>query len=142
MAEGVHAVFKEGMHFSVDTFDGVPPIDLDAAEDVGGQGKGSRPLKLILASVAGCTGMDVISILRKKRQDVTGLELDVSGDRREDHPRTFTKIYVKYIITGRDVDPRAVERAIELSETKYCPAINLIGSIIPVESSYEIVEAD
>lgn len=139
-SEEVNVVLEAGMHFTVDTGAGMP-IHLDAAPEVGGQGKGARPLRLMLASVGGCTAMDVISILRKKRQDVTGLEVRVRGDRQDEHPRLYTRIYMTYVVTGHTVDPRAVERAIELSETRYCPAINLLKQVVPVESNYEIVEA-
>lgn len=137
----VIATLQDGMHFTVDTGDGQPPIPLDADPDVGGQDRGVRPLKLMLSSVAGCTSMDVISILRKKRQDVTGLQVKVAADQHTGgHPHLYTKLYVTYIVSGRNVDPAAVERAIELSTTKYCPAINLLRQIIPVETRYEIVE--
>jgi putative redox protein len=111
---------------------------LDSAPAVGGQEAGSRPLDLLLASLAGCTAMDVLSILRKKRQSVAGLEVHVSGRQAEEHPRVFTDIEVVYVVAGTDVDPRAVERAIELSETQYCPAYAMLGKTATITSRYEI----
>lgn len=138
----VSVILKEGMHFEADPGDGVR-VQLDAEENVGGMGKGARPMKMMLVSVGGCTGMDVISILRKKRQDVTGLEVNVRGDRYMDaHPHIYEKIYVEFIVTGHGVDPAAVERSIQLSVDRYCPAIGLLKQVIPVETSYRIVEAE
>jgi putative redox protein len=141
MSQQVSVTLREGMYFEADAGDGVT-ISLDAAEDVGGQGRGARPLKMMLVSLGGCMGMDVISILRKKRQDVTGLEVRVRGDRRTDeHPHLYTHIYVTFVVSGHDVDPRAVERAIELSYTRYCPAVGLLKQAVPIDTDYQIVEA-
>lgn len=97
-------------------------IVFDAEESVGGHDRGFRPLELLLVGLAGCTAMDVISILRKKKQDVTGFEVAVEGTQAAEHPKYFTAITVVYRVTGRDIDLAAVERAVELSETKYCGA--------------------
>ncbi len=91
-------------------------------------------------SMAGCTAMDVISILRKKRQQVSGLRAEVQGSRAEQHPRVYTRFEVLYRVRGTTIDPRAVERAIELSTTRYCPVINLLGKVVPVTTRYEIEE--
>lgn len=84
--------------------------------------KGPSPMQVLLMSLAGCTAMDVIGILEKKRQDVTAMKVNVTGDRTEDHPRYFTDIELEFVVRGRNVDPKAVERAIELSFEKYCSA--------------------
>lgn len=136
------ARLADGMHFEAT---GSPPeagatIHLDSKPEVGGQGLGSRPQSLVLVSLAGCTGMDVISILRKKRQEITDFEVRVSADRAESHPRVFTHIWVKYIVKGENVDPAAVERAIQLSMDKYCPVANQLKGVVPIETSFEIVE--
>lgn len=136
--EGVSVALAEGMHF-VGEIDGFR-MDLDAEEDVGGQGAGAQPLRLLLLGMAGCTAMDVISILRKKRQQVSGLEVEVRGSRVDEHPRVYDGIEVVYRVRGRAVDPKAVERAIELSETRYCPAIAMIGEVAKVTNRYEIEE--
>ncbi|MBN1314884.1 MAG: OsmC family protein [Anaerolineales bacterium] len=90
--------------------------------------KGPSPMQLLLQALAGCTAMDVISILQKKRQDVTALKVNVVGDRVDEHPRYYHDIELEFVVRGRNIDPAAVERAIELSETKYCSATaNLSG---------------
>lgn len=100
------------------------------------------PMDLIVAGLAGCTGMDVIDILRKKRQKVTAFEVKVRGDRAEEHPRKYTGFSLKYIITGYKVDPEAVRRAIELSETKYCSVMATLRNAGPIVTEYEIREAE
>ena len=85
-------------------------------------------------------GMDVISILRKKRQEVSGLEVRVRASRAEEHPMIYTHIWVTFLVTGTQIDPDAVERAIELSMTKYCPTANLLKPVVPIETDYQIIE--
>lgn len=138
-AENASVTLAEGLHF-VGDIDGFR-VDLDAEESVGGQGAGAQPLRLVLLGMAGCTAMDVISVLRKKRQEVSGLEVEVSGNRVDEHPRVYDSIEVVYRVRGREVAPKAVERAIELSETRYCPAIAMIGEVTEITSRYEIEEA-
>ena len=138
-AENASVTLAEGLHF-VGDIDGFR-VDLDAEESVGGQGAGAQPLRLVLLGMAGCTAMDVISVLRKKRQEVSGLEVEVSGNRVDEHPRVYDSIEVVYRVRVREVDPKAVERAIELSETRYCPAIAMIGEVTEITSRYEIEEA-
>jgi putative redox protein len=113
---------------------------MDAHPDVGGDDNGLRPMELLLIGLGGCTAMDVISILRKKRQDVTGFEVKLDAQQADDYPHVFTHITIHYIIRGRGVRPAAVERAIELSETKYCPAQAMLGQSAEIELGYEIIE--
>jgi len=98
------------------------PVQMDADPNFGGTESGVRPMEMIALGLAGCTAMDVISILRKKRQDVTQFEVRVDAPRSADHPKVFTKAVITYIATGRSVDEDAVLRSIELAATKYCPA--------------------
>lgn len=116
-------------------------VVLDAAEHAGGQGAGFVPMEMLLVGLSGCTGMDVISVLRKKRQDVTGYEVRVRGERAEDHPMVFTDITVEHVVTGHNVSPEAVARAIELSETKYCGAGAMLGKTAKLVHTFRIVEA-
>ena len=116
------------------------PLGTDPA--VGGDNDGFRPLELMAVSLAGCTAMDVISILRKKRQDVTAFEVRVSTERADEHPRVFTRMMVEYIFTGRNLDAKAIERAIELSEKTYCPAQGMLAKAAPIEHTYTIIEAE
>jgi putative redox protein len=97
------------------------------------------PVVGLLASLGACGGMDVIGILRKKRQDVTGYEIEVVGQRREDHPRAVTAIEVVHRVRGRNLDPRAIEDAIRLSDTKYCTVHATLQSCVPITTRFEIV---
>lgn len=113
-------------------------LPLGAKPQVGGDDDGFRPMELIAIGLAGCTAMDVISILQKKRQEITSFEVIVNGERAEEHPRVFTHMEIEYRIGGVDIDEAAVERAIELSETKYCPAQAMLGEVVPIELKYTI----
>jgi putative redox protein len=134
-------VWRGGMQFEGSATSGFT-LMLDAREDVGGNDEGFRPMELILVGLAGCTAMDVISILRKKRQGVTGFEVRARGERSESHPKVYTHIWLEYVVRGRSISPAAVERAIELSETKYCSVHPMIRVTVPVTSSYRIEEED
>ncbi len=115
-------------------------VPLGSSPSVGGDDDGFRPIELILTGLAGCMAMDVISILRKKRQQVSGLSVEVQGSRADQHPRVYTRIEVLYRVRGQHVDPRAVARAIELSVTRYCPVIAMLGKVAEVTTSYEVEE--
>ncbi|PJF48678.1 MAG: OsmC family peroxiredoxin [Chloroflexi bacterium] len=115
-------------------------VNLSADPSVGGSNDGLRPMELLAIGLAGCTAMDVLSILKKKRQEVTGFEVKVRAERAPDHPKVFTEILVEYVVRGRGVAPEAVERAIELSETKYCPAQGMLGRVVPIQHTYRIIE--
>jgi putative redox protein len=117
-------------------------VPLGTDPSVGGDNDGFRPMELIAIGLAGCTAMDTISILQKKRQDITAFEVVVHTTRAEEHPKVFTHITLEYLITGRQVDPAAVERAIELSATKYCPAQAMLEKTVKIEHKYTISEAD
>jgi putative redox protein len=115
------------------------PLGTDLA--VGGDEDGFRPIELLAIGLAGCTAMDVISVLQKKRQEVTGFEVNVAAERAADHPKVFTHVKVEYMIVGHQVDRAAVERAIELSVTKYCPAQAMLAKAVEIEHTYVIQEA-
>jgi putative redox protein len=97
-------------------------IVMDSSEEVGGHNTGARPMEVLLMGVLGCTAMDVISILKKKRQPIKGLKIFATGDRAAEHPKYYTKIHLEYVAYG-DVDLEALERSAQLSEDKYCSAI-------------------
>lgn len=141
MTKTAEVTWKGNMHFTGSAGTGFG-LTLDAAPEVGGHDMGFRPTELILMGLAGCTAMDVISILRKKRQDVTDFEVRVTGDQADDFPKVFTDIHIAYIVRGHDVDPAAVERSIELSETKYCMATAMLRQAANITSSYEVAEAE
>jgi len=115
------------------------PLGTDPA--VGGDNDGFRPMELLAIGLAGCTAMDVVSILQKKRQNVTGFEVRIDTERAQEHPKVFTHVKVEYVIDGHQVDPVAVERAIELSLTKYCPAQAMLAKAVKIEHTYLINEA-
>ena len=116
-------------------------VPLGTDPSIGGDNDGFRPMELIAIGLAGCTAMDTISILQKKRQDITAFEVVVHTQRAEEHPKVFTHIVLEYIIEGRQVEPAAVERAIELSATKYCPAQAMLDKAVNIEHKYQITEA-
>ena len=140
LTENASVSLADGMHF-VGDIDGFR-IDTDADEGFGGAGCGPQPLRFLLFGIAGCTAMDVISILRKKRQRVSGLEVEARGSRVDEHPKVYGAIEVIYRVRGKDIDPGAVARAIELSETRYCPAVAMVGKAARIDSRYEIEEVD
>lgn len=113
-------------------------IPLDAAPDHGGAGTGASPMELMLMGLGGCTAMDVISILEKKRQKVSGFEILLHADRAGDHPKVFTDITLEYIVTGQDIDEEAVKRAVELSETKYCSGMAMMRKAAPISTKVTI----
>ena len=116
-------------------------VSLGTEPEVGGNNDGFKPMELLLTGLAGCTAMDVISILKKKKQDVTDFEVKAHADRAQDHPRVFTHIVLEYIITGHHVDPVAVQRSIELSEIKYCPAQAMLKKAVAIEHKITLLEA-
>ncbi len=115
-------------------------VPLGASPQVGGDNDGFRPIELMAVSLAGCTAMDVISILQKKRQEVTDFEVNVHTDRAEQHPKVFTRAVVEYHVTGRGVSEAAVLRAIELSSVRYCPAQAMLSQVVPISLRYFIYE--
>jgi putative redox protein len=115
-------------------------IQLDAKKEVGGEGRGFVPMELMALSMAGCTAMDVISILRKKRQEVTDFEVRVDAPLAAQHPKVFTRASIDYLVTGHSVDEAAVVRAIQLTAETYCPALAMLGKLIPIDLRYRIFE--
>lgn len=134
------AKLESGMRFTAEAGSGHRMV-LDTAEDHNGQNAGFRPMELLLIGLAGCTGMDIISILRKKRQQVTGYEVNVQGKRAEQYPMVFTDITVEHIITGHQVQPEAVAHALKLSEERYCGVEAMLGKTAQVTHTFRIVEA-
>ncbi len=117
-------------------------VNMGGSVAAGGDDDGFRPMELILTGLAGCTAMDVISILKKKRQQVTNFQVTAEAQQADSHPHVFTDIHLHYIVEGHNVDPKAVERAMQLSETRYCPAQAMLAATVPMTLSYEIVEAE
>lgn len=132
-------IWSKGLSFTGTTDSGLN-LALDGAQPAEGiEAAGFKPLELMAIGLAGCTGMDVISILEKKRQVVTHFEVQVHAERAAEHPRVFTHIVIEYIVSGENLDPAAVERAVELSETKYCPSMAMLRQAVPIEHKITLV---
>jgi putative redox protein len=133
-------VWSSGLSFTGSAQTGFT-LPLGAHPDVGGDDDGFRPMELIAIGIVGCTAMDVVSILRKKRQSIKAFEVSLTANRSDEHPKVFTQMTIHYVIRGEKIDLKAVERAIELSETKYCPAQAMFNQILPIDLTYEIIDA-
>jgi putative redox protein len=124
-----------------DMFIGISPSGHAQAMDVDPErASGATPLELLLIALGGCTAVDVISIMKKKREQVTDYRVEVRGERRADHPRSFTRMEVRHIVRGRNISEKALSQAIELSETKYCSVAATLRPTVEITSSYEIIE--
>ena len=108
--------------------------------DTGPEAEGPSPMQAVAAALGGCTAMDVISILQKKRAHVTDFEINLSGERAEEHPKRYTSIHLEYVVYGKGIKPNDVERSIQLSEEKYCSARASLNASF--SSSFRIVEVD
>lgn len=115
-------------------------VTLGTEPEVGGDDDGLRPMELMLISLLGCTAMDVISILRKKRQEVTAFEVTGHAERAPQHPKVFTHVTIEYHVTGHQVEEKAVVRSIELSAVRYCPAQGMLAKVVPIDLKYFIYE--
>ena len=134
-------IWQQGLHFTGTAATGFE-VPLGAEAELGGANDGFRPLELMAVSLAGCTAMDVISILKKKQQAVTAFEVKVQADQAQEFPKVFTHTFITYLVTGHNLDELAVRRSIELSATKYCPAQAMLGKVVPMELHYEIYEGE
>jgi len=124
----------------VATADSGHAVVMDAPSSVGGNNTGSKPSELLLMAFGGCSGMDVISILRKKKQDVSDLKINVRGETVESHPKMFNAMHIEYIVTGKSISEEAVTKAIELSLDRYCLVGATIGKAAKITHSYKIEE--
>lgn len=114
-------------------------IEIDATE-IEGEAKRVTPMQLLLVALGGCTAVDVVSILRKQRQTLTGLMVNVSGERRKAPPRYFEKIHIEYVLTGQELEESKVERAITLSQQKYCSVEAMLKDVAAITASYKILK--
>jgi putative redox protein len=132
-------IWDHGLTFT-GTADSGFRVPLGTSPSVGGDNDGFRPMELLATGLAGCTAMDVISILLKKRQDITAFEVHVHTEQAQDFPKVFTGARIEYLVTGRNVDEEAVRRSMELSAVRYCPAQAMFGKIMPIRLFYQIIE--
>ncbi len=116
-------------------------ITVDGPENFGGSDAGIRPKELLLLSLAGCTASDVVSILQKKRVKLDDFEINISAEMTEEHPKVFTKIDLEYVFYGDNIAEKDVERAIELSETKYCGVTAMLEKALEINHTYKIEKA-
>ena len=129
---------KKGMSFSAETGSGHIVV-MDGAPEGGGRNLAPRPMEMVLAGTGGCTAYDVVMILKKCRQDVQGCSVTLQADRASEDPKVFTKIHFHFTVTGHNLNPTTVERAINLSHDKYCSASSMIAKTAELTHSFEIV---
>lgn len=133
---------KAVIHYAgEDLFVGITPsghaLTLDTSDQ---RSSAPSPVELLLVALGSCTAVDVISILKKKREVVSDYRVEVSGQRRQDHPRAFTNMEVKHVLRGKGISPKAVAQAIELSENKYCSVAATLRPTVQIVSTFEIIE--
>ncbi len=115
-------------------------IVMDGPPEIGGENLGVRPMEMLLLGMAGCTMIDVVSTLKKMREDVVDCQTQVSADRAEEYPKVFTNIHVHFILRGNQLNPSNVDKAIKLSAEKYCSASIMIGKTAIITHDYEIID--
>jgi len=128
----------EGMSFVAETESGHSFV-MDGAPEGGGRNLGPRPMETVLAGTGGCTAYDVVVILRKSGQSVSGCEVQLSAERAQADPKVFTKIHMHFVVRGKELKPSLVESAIKLSHGKYCSASAMLGKTAQISHDYEIV---
>ncbi len=115
-------------------------LPMDTSSEFDGDDSATKPLELLLVALGGCTGMDVVPLLEKMRQDVTAFELNVSAERSEEHPKVYVRIDLEYVVTGRGLEEDKVKRAVELSQDKYCSVSAMLKKACPVNYTIRMVQ--
>ena len=115
-------------------------ITMDGPPEIGGDNLGVRPMEMLLLGVAGCTMIDVVTTLKKMRQELTHCETKVNAERADDHPKVFTDIHIQFLVKGNSLDSKKVEKAITLSAEKYCSASIMLGNTASISHDFEILE--
>ncbi|MDG1167097.1 MAG: OsmC family protein [Candidatus Thioglobus sp.] len=115
-------------------------ITMDGPPESGGENLGVRPMEMLLLGVAGCTMIDVVTTLKKMRQDLSHCETKINAERATDHPKVFTNIHIQFIVKGKDLDSKKVDKAITLSAEKYCSASIMLGEMATITHDFEVVE--
>ena len=115
-------------------------VTMDGAPEAGGNNLAPRPMELMLSGAGGCTAFDIVLILKRSRQDVRGCEVKLNADRADTDPKVFTRIVFHYTVSGKDLNPSVVERAVKLSAEKYCSASIMLGKTAEIIHEWEIVE--
>ena len=126
------------------TFEGVAGsghrVTMDVAPEVGGRNLGLRPMEMVLLGLGGCTAIDVLHMLRKGRQPITDMRVELDAERADDVPKVFTRIHLHFVLTGAGLDPHKIERAINLSASKYCSASMMLNKTAEMTYDFEIVK--
>jgi len=117
-------------------------VVMDGSPDAGGRDLGIRPMEMLLLGLGGCTAFDVISILKKSRQNVIDCEVNIEAERSEEIPKVFTKIHIHFVVSGRELKADRVEKAVALSADKYCSASEMLGKVATITHDFEIIESD
>ncbi|MEW6025482.1 MAG: OsmC family protein [Pseudomonadota bacterium] len=128
-----------GMSFRAETGSG-HTVTMDGAPEAGGHNTAARPMELVLAGTGGCTAFDVVLILKRSREEVLGCDVTLQAERAEVDPKVFTKINFHFTVSGKNLKPAAVERAVKLSHEKYCSASIMLAKTAEITHSFEIVE--
>lgn len=115
-------------------------VVMDGSPDAGGRDLGIRPMEMLLLGLGGCTAFDVISILKKSRQNVVDCEVSIEAERSEEIPKVFTKIHLHFVVSGRELKADRVEKAVNLSADKYCSASEMLGKVATITHDFEMVE--
>ena len=126
------------------TFEGVAGsghrVTMDVAPEVGGRNLGLRPMEMVLLGLGGCTAIDVLHMLRKGRQPIIDMRVELNAERADDVPKVFTRIHLHFVVTGAGLDPHKIERAINLSASKYCSASMMLNKTAEMTHDFEIVK--
>ena len=126
------------------TFEGVAGsghrVTMDVAPEFGGRDLGLRPMEMVLLGLGGCTAIDVLHMLRKGRQPITDMRVELDAERADDVPKVFTRIHLHFVLTGAGLDPHKIERAINLSASKYCSASMMLNKTAEMTHDFEIVK--
>ncbi|KAB2320273.1 OsmC family protein [Betaproteobacteria bacterium SCN1] len=130
----------EGVSFAGQSESGHTVV-MDGAPDGGGKNLGVRPMEMLLLGLGGCSAYDVVHILRKGRQAITDCVADLEATRADTDPKVFTRIHVRFTVTGKGLDPKRVEQAVRLSAEKYCSASLMLGKTAEITHDFEVVEA-
>ena len=131
--------YVNGMQFVGETASG-HAIVMDGDADVGGRNTGARPMELLLVGLGGCSGMDIVSILKKKREQVTGVEVAINGTKASEYPMKYTDITVEFVVRGKSLSEEAVKKAVQLSMDKYCSVKATLEGAAKIEFSYRIIQ--
>ncbi|MFZ5782172.1 MAG: OsmC family protein [Pseudomonadota bacterium] len=115
-------------------------VTMDGAADIGGRNLAARPMEMVLLGMGGCTAIDVVSMLKKQRQDIEGMELSLVAERAGDHPKVFTSVKLVYTVRGRKLNRALIERAVSLSDEKYCSATAMVRKSAEISSEIVLVE--